>query len=68
MKTSVIFEEFRARYLCDAGREGVFEARAVVFDGSDDYHRRINDPALGIDVRTILVIRCCDPLGLARLG
>lgn len=41
----------------------MFEARAVVFDGSDDYHRRINDPALGIDVRTILVIRGCDPLG-----
>jgi dihydroxy-acid dehydratase len=63
MKTSVISEEFRARYLCDPGREGVFEARAVVFEGSEDYHRRINDPTLGIDARTILVIRGCGPLG-----
>jgi len=63
MKTSVISEEFRARYLSEPGREGVFEARAVVFDGSDDYHHRINDPALGIDERTILVIRGSGPLG-----
>ena len=47
MKTSVISEEFRKRYLSQPGQEGVFEARAVVFDGSDDYHHRINDPALG---------------------
>jgi dihydroxy-acid dehydratase len=63
MKTSVISEEFRARYLSEPGREGVFEAKAVVFDGSDDYHHRINDPALGIDERTILVIRGSGPLG-----
>jgi xylonate dehydratase len=63
MKTSVISEEFRARYLCAPGQEGVFEGRAVVFDGSDDYHSRINDPALGIDARTILVIRGSGPLG-----
>jgi dihydroxy-acid dehydratase len=63
MKTSVISEEFRARYLADPGREGVFEARAVVFEGSDDYHHRINDPALGVDERTILVIRGAGPLG-----
>ena len=63
MKTSVISEEFRARYLAEPGREGVFEARAVVFDGSDDYHHRINDPALDIDERTILVIRGSGPLG-----
>jgi dihydroxy-acid dehydratase len=63
MKTSVISEDFRARYLSEPGREGVFEARAVVFDGSDDYHHRINDPDLGIDARSILVIRGSGPLG-----
>jgi dihydroxy-acid dehydratase len=63
MKTSVISEEFRARYLSEPGREGVFEATAVVFDGSDDYHHRINDPALGVDERSILVIRGSGPIG-----
>jgi dihydroxy-acid dehydratase len=60
MKTSVISEEFRKRFLTGTD---VFEGRAVVFDGSDDYHARINDPALGIDERTILVIRGSGPLG-----
>ena len=60
MKTSVISAEFRARYL---GTGNVFECRAVVFDGSTDYHERINDPALGIDERTILVMRSSGPLG-----
>ncbi len=63
MKTSVISPEFRARYLSEPGREGLFEGKAVVFDGSEDYHKRINDPALGIDERTILVIRGAGPLG-----
>jgi dihydroxy-acid dehydratase len=63
IKTSVISEEFRERYLSEPGREGIFEGRAVVFDGSDDYHERINDPALGIDERTVLVIRGAGPLG-----
>jgi dihydroxy-acid dehydratase len=63
MKTSVISEEFRRRYLAEPGREGVFEARAIVFDGSDDYHHRINDAALEIDERCILVIRGAGPLG-----
>ncbi len=63
MKTSVISPEFRARYLSEPGCEGVFEGRAVVFDGSDDYHARINDPALGIDVKSILVIRSSGPIG-----
>ena len=63
MKTSVISDEFRDRYLSEKGREGVFEGRAVVFDGSDDYHARINDPALDIDVRSILVIRGAGPVG-----
>ena len=63
MKTSVISEEFRRRYLSEPGREGVFEGQAVVFDGSDDYHHRINDPALEIDENCILVIRGAGPLG-----
>ncbi len=63
MKTSVISDEFRARYLSQPGREGTFEARAIVFDGSDDYHQRINDPSLAIDENCILVIRGSGPLG-----
>ena len=57
LKTSVISDEFRQRYLSRPGAENIFEARAVVFDGSDDYHRRINDPELEIDENCILVIR-----------
>src|SRR3954449_10174782 len=63
MKTSVIGDDFRKRYLSRPGHEGVFEARAIVFDGSDDYHQRINDPALEIDEYCILVIRGSGPLG-----
>ncbi|HEX8606387.1 MAG TPA: IlvD/Edd family dehydratase, partial [Pseudoduganella sp.] len=63
MKTSVISDEFRARYLSQPGNEGVFEARAIVFDGSDDYHKRINDPSLNIDEDCILVIRGAGPIG-----
>ncbi len=63
MKTSVISDEFRQRYLSDSGHEGVFEGRAVVFDGAEDYHHRINDPSLKIDERTILVIRGAGPIG-----
>lgn len=57
MKTSVISQDFQKRFLSEPGNEGVFEARAVVFEGPEDYHERINDPALGIDERTILFIR-----------
>jgi dihydroxy-acid dehydratase len=63
MKTSVISDEFRDRYLRRPGQENVFECRAVVFDGSGDYHERINDPSLGIDENTILVIRGAGPIG-----
>lgn len=63
LKASVITEDFRRRYLCDSGHDNVFEGRAVVFDGSDDYRARINDPALGIDERSVLVIRGAGPLG-----
>ncbi|NIW04286.1 MAG: dihydroxy-acid dehydratase [Gammaproteobacteria bacterium] len=63
MKTSVISDDFRARYLQRAGHENVFEVRAIVFDGPEDYHRRINDPELGIDENCVLVIRGCGPVG-----
>src|SRR5215212_3366695 len=63
MKTSVISTEFRRRYLSQPGAENRFEARAIVFDGSDDYHERINDPALDVDEHCILVIRGAGPLG-----
>ncbi|MTH78200.1 IlvD/Edd family dehydratase [Paracoccus aestuariivivens] len=57
MKTSVISKDFRQRFLSEPGNEGVHEARAVVFEGPEDYHDRINDPALGIDEHCILFIR-----------
>ncbi|MFT3968115.1 MAG: IlvD/Edd family dehydratase [Sphingobium sp.] len=63
MKTSVISPEFRDRYLSRPGAEGVFEARAILFEGGDDYHHRINDPALAIDENCILVMRGTGPLG-----
>jgi dihydroxy-acid dehydratase len=63
MKTSVISPAFRARYLSTPGAEDRFEARAIVFEGSDDYHHRINDPALDIDEGCILVIRGAGPIG-----
>ena len=63
IKTSVISDEFRARYLREPGKENVFEGRAVVFDGAEDYHRRINDPDLNLDERSILVMRGAGPIG-----
>jgi dihydroxy-acid dehydratase len=63
MKTSVISEEFRQRYLCDPKDRDAFEGRAVVFDGPEDYHRRIDDPALAIDEHCILVMRGAGPIG-----
>jgi xylonate dehydratase len=63
MKTSVISEEFRQRYLNRPDSPGVFEARAVVFEDSDDYHHRINDSSLNIDERCILVIRGSGTIG-----
>ena len=57
MKTSVISDDFRARFLSQPGNEGVFEARAIVFEGPEDYHDRINDPALDIGEDCILFIR-----------
>ena len=63
MKTSVISGEFRKRYLSDPKDPDAFEGRAVVFDGPEDYHRRIDDPTLGIDEHTILFMRGAGPIG-----
>jgi len=63
MKTSVISKEFRDRYLSKPGDPDAFEGIAVVFDGREDYHERINDPSLGIDEHSILVIRGAGPVG-----
>ncbi|RZJ14809.1 MAG: dihydroxy-acid dehydratase [Acidovorax sp.] len=63
LKTSVISQAFRQRYLSQPGAEGIFEARAVVFEGADDYHARINDPSLDIDEGCILVMRGAGPIG-----
>jgi dihydroxy-acid dehydratase len=63
MKTSVISEEFRLRYLANPKDPNAFEGRAVVFDGPEDYHRRIDDPGLEIDEHTLLFIRGVGPIG-----
>ena len=63
MKTSVISEEFRNRYLSNPKDPNAFEGRAVVFDGPEDYHRRLDDPSLGIDEHTILFMRGVGPIG-----
>jgi dihydroxy-acid dehydratase len=63
MKTSVISPEFRARYLSNPRDTNAFEGRAVVFDGPEDYHRRIDDPSLAIDETTMLFMRGAGPLG-----
>ena len=63
MKTSVISEEFRQRYLSNPKDPNAFEAKAIVFDGPEDYHASIDDPKLGIDENTILFMRGTGPLG-----
>nr|WP_321983402.1 IlvD/Edd family dehydratase [uncultured Lichenicoccus sp.] len=63
MKTSVISEEFRERYLNDPNDPEAFEGRAVVFDGPEDYHARIDDPALDVTTHDILVMRGAGPIG-----
>jgi dihydroxy-acid dehydratase len=63
MKTSVISDEFRGRYLSDPKDPNAFEGRAVVFDGPEDYNNRIDDPALGIDENTILFMRGTGAVG-----
>ena len=63
MKTSVISDEFRERYLSNPKDPNAFEGRAIVFDGPEDYHHRIDDPALGIDEHAILFMRGAGPIG-----
>ncbi len=63
MKASVISEEFRNRYLSNPNDPEAFEGRAVVFDGPEDYHHRIDDPSLGIDANTVLFMRGAGPIG-----
>ena len=63
MKTSVISSEFRDRYLNNPASPGAFEGKAVVFDGPEDYHHRIDDPALEIDEHTLLFMRGAGPIG-----
>ena len=63
MKTSVISADFRQRFLSEPGREGVLDARAVVFEGPEDYHDRLNEPGLIPDDRTIMFIRNVGPIG-----
>lgn len=63
MKTSVISEEFRERYLSDPKSPNAFEGKAVVFDGPEDYHHRIDDPSLEIDVHSLLFMRGAGPIG-----
>ena len=63
MKLSVISEDFQKRYLSNPKDPNAFEGRAVVFDGPEDYHRRIDDPSLKIDENTILFMRGAGPIG-----
>jgi dihydroxy-acid dehydratase len=63
MKTSVISDDFRKRFLSNPKDRNAFEGRAVVFDGPEDYHHRIDDPSLKIDDRTILFMRGAGAIG-----
>jgi dihydroxy-acid dehydratase len=63
MKTSVISAEFRDRYLSNPRDLNAFEGRAIVFDGPEDFHQRIDDPRLGIDAHCVLIMRGAGPIG-----
>ncbi len=63
MKTSVISEEFRNRYLSNPDDLNAFEGRAIVFDGPEDFHHRIDDESLGVDENCILIMRGAGPIG-----
>jgi dihydroxy-acid dehydratase len=63
MKLSVVSDEFRKRYLSNKKDPMAFEGKAVVFEGPEDYHHRIEDPALGIDENTMLFIRGAGAIG-----
>ena len=63
MKTSGIDDEFRDRYLSNPDDLNAFEGTALVFEGKEDYHNRVNDPDLGMDVNSVLVVRYTGPIG-----
>src|SRR5579872_5792838 len=63
MKISVIDQEFRKRFLSNPERPNVFEGKAIVFEGPEDYHHRIEDPDLGVEEQSVLIIRNCGPVG-----
>ena len=63
MKISVIDKDFRARFLSNPDRPNVFEGKAIVFEGPEDYHHRIEDPDLGVEEQSVLIIRNCGPVG-----
>jgi dihydroxyacid dehydratase/phosphogluconate dehydratase len=63
MKISVIDQDFRKRFLSNPDRPNVFEGKAIVFEGPEDYHHRIDDPDLGVEEQSVLIIRNCGPVG-----
>ena len=63
MKTSVISKEFRDRYLSNPKHPNVFNGKAVVFEGPEDYHKRLNSRKLNIDENSVLIVRGCGPVG-----
>ena len=63
MKTSVISKEFKDRYLCNPKKPNVFIANAIVFEGPEDYHKRLNSKKLNINKNSILIVRGCGPVG-----
>ncbi|MES2272341.1 MAG: IlvD/Edd family dehydratase [Pseudomonadota bacterium] len=63
MKTSVISDEFRARYLDNPNDPNAFEGPAIVFDGPEDYHHKIDDPAMNITTETLMFMRGAGPVG-----
>ena len=63
IKTCVISDTFRKQYLSTPGEENSFTSRCIVFEGPEDYHARIDDPALEIDTSCLLAIRGCGPVG-----
>ncbi len=63
MKTSVISKEFKDRYLSDSKKPNVFIANAIVFEGPEDYHKRLNSKKLNINKNSILIVRGCGPVG-----
>jgi dihydroxy-acid dehydratase len=63
MKISVIDQDFRKRFLSNPDRPNVFEGKAIVFEGPEDYHHRIEDPGLAVEEQSVLIIRNCGPVG-----